>query len=316
MSADIPMPTASAEQAALPAPPATPRLLGFSVVIPCYNEARYLAETLESLSAQTYRGETEIIVVDNNCTDGTVGIAEEHGARVLAEAQPGVCCARQAGTLASGGDVVVSTDADTTYAPDWLARIAAHFDDEHVVAVVGPCRYKDGPRWGRGYARALFGLVQFVYRLTGHIGYVSATNIALRRSIFPGYDVKMTQGGDELDLLRKLRRKGRIIFDHANPTFTSGRRCSRGILYNLFVTLLVHYLLTYWLNRLFGRRVLNSAPAFRDHGRASLRRLRTVTLVAALTAGVVLSFTSVGGAVAHRSLIIVNYVVSFVDERL
>jgi glycosyltransferase involved in cell wall biosynthesis len=308
------MPVASAERPAPPAPPATPGLLALSVVIPCYNEARYLAETLESLSAQTYRGETEIIVVDNNCTDDTVAIAAEHGARVVAEAEPGVCCARQAGALATGGDVVVSTDADTTYATDWLARIAAHFADERVVAVVGPCRYKDGPRWGRGYARVLFGLVQAVYRLTGHVGYVSATNIAFRRSIWPGYDLKMTQGGDELDLLRKLRRKGRIVFDHSNPTFTSGRRLSRGILYNLFVTLLVHYLLTYWLNRLFGRRVLNSAPAYRDHGRASLRWLQSVTLAAALTAAVVLPFASVGGAVAHRSRIMVNYVVSLVDD--
>lgn len=297
-----------------PATAAASDLLAFSIVIPCYNEDRYLAETLESLAAQTYPGRTEVIVVDNNCTDGTVGIAEAHGVRVVAEAQPGVCCARQAGTLAAGGDVVVSTDADTTYATDWLARIASHFADEKVVAVVGPCRYKDGPRWGRGYARALFGLVQIVYRLTGHIGYVSATNIAFRRSIWPGYDLQMTQGGDELDLLRKLRRKGRIIFDHGNPTYTSGRRLSRGILYNLFVTLLVHYLLTYWLNRLFKRRVLDSAPAYRNDARPWTRWAQSTVLAIAVLSATVLPFTSAGDSLAHRSRNMVRYVVSLVDD--
>ena len=47
----------------------------FSVVIPCYNEADYIADTIKSLRAQTFRGGYEIVVVDNNCTDDTVEIA-------------------------------------------------------------------------------------------------------------------------------------------------------------------------------------------------------------------------------------------------
>ncbi|NUT22757.1 MAG: glycosyltransferase family 2 protein [Hamadaea sp.] len=241
----------------------------FSVVIPCFNEAGYVADALLSLQKQDFDGGGpgggfEVIVVDNNCTDDTAQIARDLGARVVTEPEPGVCNARQRGTLEARGEIVVSADADTVYSRDWLSRIDAAFRaSDDIVAVVGPCEYADGPRWGRTYGRALFGAVNGVYKLTGRAMYASATNIAFRRDAFTGYDTNLTQGGDELDQLRRLRKRGRVVYAHANPTFTSGRRFTRGLGYNVFVSLPVHYLLTYGVNRIAGRRVLGSAPAFR-----------------------------------------------------
>jgi glycosyltransferase involved in cell wall biosynthesis len=158
----------------------------FSVVIPCYNEAAYIADALRTLRDQTYGGGCDIVVVDNNCTDDTADVALGMGARVVTEPSPGVCNARQRGTQVSVGEIVVSADADTTYAPEWLARIDRSFRaDERVVAVVGPCRYKDGPRWGRAYARLLFGAVHLVYLATGRTSYVTATNIAFAETAGP-----------------------------------------------------------------------------------------------------------------------------------
>jgi glycosyltransferase involved in cell wall biosynthesis len=240
----------------------------FSIVIPCFNEAAYLTDALLSLRKQDFEGEFEVVVVDNNCTDDTAGIARDFGARVVTEPVPGVCNARQRGTEAALGEIVVSADADTVYDRDWLSRIDARFRaDEGVVAVVGPCRYADGPRWGQTYARMLFGAVNGVYKMTGRAVYASATNIAFRREAWTGYDTTLTQGGDELDQLRRLRPQGRIVYDHGNPTYTSGRRLSRGLTYNLFVSLPVHYVLTYAVNRAAGRRVLGQAPAFRETSR-------------------------------------------------
>lgn len=248
----------------------------FSIVVPCLNEAAYLPAALRSLQAQTYPGPYEIVVVDNNSTDATAEVARGFGVRVVAEPRPGVCQARQRGTAESRGDIVVSVDADTTYAPDWLATVDRHFAaDERVVAVAGPCRYVGGPAWAAVYTWLLFGAVHLWYRLTGRTAYASATNIAFRRHAFPGYDVRLTQGGDELQVLHDLRGRGRIVYDHSNPTFTSSRRLTRGALYGLLVTVLVYYLLAYHLNRLFGRPVIGSAPAFRDEPRAAVRRLRT-----------------------------------------
>jgi glycosyltransferase involved in cell wall biosynthesis len=257
----------------------------FSIVVPCYNEADYVAATLRSLQAQTFPGRYEVIVVDNGSTDATAAIARAHGVRVVTEPRRGVCWARQRGTMASTGEIVISADADTTYHPEWLATINAAFvDDEGIVAVAGPCRYVGGPRWGRVYARVLFGIVERWYRLTGHTLYASATNIAFRRRSFTGYDVRLTQGGDELDLLRRLRPQGRVRYEHTNPTYTSSRRLTRGFWYGVFVTLLVYYLLAYGLNRAAGRTVIGSAPAYRDDRRQRSRRLGIAVLAVALVA--------------------------------
>ena len=69
----------------------------------------------------------------------------------------------------------------------------------------------------------------------------------------------------------------REIEDHpfGNPTYTSSRRLTRGVLYGFFVTLLVYYLLGYVLNRTLHRTVIGSAPAFRGDRSRRSRRLQT-----------------------------------------
>jgi hypothetical protein len=115
--------------------------------------------------------------------------------------------------------------------------------------------------------------------MTGRILYVTATNIAFRKSEWPGYDTEATQGGDELGLLRRLCSRGPVAFDLNNPTFTSSRRLHRGLAYSIVVTCLYYYVLGYAVNRMTGRRVVGMAPAFRApvicHGRIP-RRVREI----------------------------------------
>jgi glycosyltransferase involved in cell wall biosynthesis len=237
----------------------------FSVVIPAFNESAYLADCLRSLAAQDFTGQVEVIVVDNNSTDDTAGIARAMGATVVEETMPGVCSARQRGTEIARGEVIVSTDADTTFDHGWLSRIDRGFRQHPgAVAVAGPCRFADGPRWASAYPKVLFGLVYLLYVATGRVWYITATNTAFRKSAWTGYDSRLTQGGDELDLLRRLRARGRVVFDLHNPTLTSARRLNRGLVYNVTVTLLFYYLLGYGLNRLSHRRLVGTAPIFRS----------------------------------------------------
>jgi glycosyltransferase involved in cell wall biosynthesis len=242
----------------------------FSVIVPAYNEAAYLGRALDSLLHQDYDGRYEVIVVDNNSSDETAAIAVRCGVRVVSEPEQGVCAARQRGVDCATGEIIISTDADTTQPRDWLRTIDAHFSEsQRVVAVAGPCRYKDPSWWAKAYPTLLFGLVATIYALTGFVFYVSATNFAIRRTAFPGYDLKLTQGGDELDLLRRLRRRGQVSWERQNVVTTSARRLQRGLLYNLFVSFFVYYLLAYWFNRLSQRQAFGMAPAFRHE------RLRT-----------------------------------------
>jgi glycosyltransferase involved in cell wall biosynthesis len=260
----------------------------FSVIVPAYNEGAYLGRALHSLQHQDYDGNYEIIV------------------RVVGEPRQGVCAARQRGVDCAQGEIIVSTDADTTQPPDWLRTIDAGFHtSDKVVAVAGPCRYQDPSWWAKAYPTLLFGLVAAIYALTGFVFYVSATNIAIQRSAFPGYDLKLTQGGDELDLLRRLRRRGFVNWLRHNVVTTSARRLQRGLVYNFFVTFLVYYVLAYWLNRLSQRQTFGMAPAFRQERRRPLapvwvrRRVVLGILLVGLTS---LGFATGAGDAAMDSL--------------
>jgi glycosyltransferase involved in cell wall biosynthesis len=236
----------------------------FSVVIPCYNEENYLGDTLDSLKQQVFDGTFEIIVVDNKCSDSSIKIAKMYGARIVSEKRPGVCWARQAGTEAARGEIVVSTDADTVFTPCWLAKLDKTFmRNDSYVAVCGPCIYRSGPFWGKAYPKILFSAVAGYSKLFGHPFYITATNIAFKKSYWKGYDVNTPQGGDELSLLRQMKKQGKVAFVINNPVYTSARRLKRGLLYNLFVTLFYYYICGYYIDRIFKRTVIGPAPAYR-----------------------------------------------------
>ncbi len=241
----------------------------FSVVIPAFNEEFYLDDCLASLAAQDFNGPFEVIVVDNNSTDRTAEVATAHGAVVMSEAAAGVCHARQRGTDAARAEIVVSADADTVYEPGWLTHIDRWFARHpQAIAVGSPCYFHDGPRWGLALQQALFGGVALIHRCGGPVLYITATNFAFRKTEWTGYDTRLAQGGDELDLLRRLRKRGKVGFDMSNPNRTSARRMEEGILYNFAVSFFYYYILGYALNRVFGRPVLGMAPAFRRPKRA------------------------------------------------
>jgi len=133
------------------------------------------------------------------------------------------------------------------------------------------------------YPKLLFGAVSQIYRRTGRLVYITATNTAFVRTAFPGYDSEMTQGGDELDLLRRMRGRGRTVWLPHNVVSTSPRRLARGLLYTLCVSLLVHYLLAYGLNRLTTRTMVGTAPAFRTEPlQRSSKRLPLWRLIVSL----------------------------------
>ncbi len=91
-----------------------------SVIIPCYNGARFLPEAIESVLAQTYR-EFEIIVVDDGSTDNSGVVARSYsGVRVIRQENQGVAVARNTGLCESRGDCLVFLDQDDRLLPNAL----------------------------------------------------------------------------------------------------------------------------------------------------------------------------------------------------
>lgn len=103
----------------------TERTPSISVVIPCYNYARYVGEAIESALAQGY-AEAQIIVVDDGSTDGSLDVIRRYLGRIELVDQPnrGSIAAYTRGFEHSRGDIVIFLDADDRLAPGALERVA------------------------------------------------------------------------------------------------------------------------------------------------------------------------------------------------
>ena len=230
-----------------------------TIIIPAYNEAAYIGDCLESLLSQESVRPFEIIVVDNNSDDSTAEIAKSIGVRVIKEIQPGVCAARQAGLEHATGNVIVSTDADCTYPPDWLKKIQDIFDDQPDLGLlIGTYRF---PVQQRGLNFLLLLWEALSIRISNAFGrhlYVSASNLVFRKELFVGYDSALTQGGDELYVLSKLKSQGRVMFKPDNPVTTSERRLKQGFLNVLLGDFFIKYLVNYALASRFKHRAMDT----------------------------------------------------------
>ncbi len=96
--------------------------MSYSVIIPAYNEEQFLPDTLRALdAAMSELGEKgQVIVVDNNSTDATARVAEEHGAEVVFEPVNQISRARNAGVAVAGGKHLIFVDADTRVTAELL----------------------------------------------------------------------------------------------------------------------------------------------------------------------------------------------------
>jgi glycosyltransferase involved in cell wall biosynthesis len=95
-----------------------------SVVIPAYNAARYLSDTLASVAAQT-RAPAEVIVVDDGSSDDTAAIAAAAGAIVIRQSNGGASAARNAGVARAQSQWIAFLDADDLWLPAYIERVAA-----------------------------------------------------------------------------------------------------------------------------------------------------------------------------------------------
>lgn len=101
-----------------------------SVVIPAYNAGPLLVEAVESVRAQSYP-DTEVVVVDDGSTDGSLAAVSQLGPGVRVEhiANAGACVARNVGWQTATGAYIKFLDADDYLLPDCLARQVAALQD-------------------------------------------------------------------------------------------------------------------------------------------------------------------------------------------
>jgi len=102
-----------------------------SVVIPTHNDESTIAQTLESVFAQSVEGGFEVIVVNDESTDGTRAVLEKFGQRIRVIDQKirGTAAARNAGIAAGTGEYIALLDADDTWIGDMLQKTVSVLDE-------------------------------------------------------------------------------------------------------------------------------------------------------------------------------------------
>jgi glycosyltransferase involved in cell wall biosynthesis len=113
-----------------------------SVVVPTYNRARFLGPTLESILAQTVAPH-EVIVVDDESTDDTGGVAARYPVRYLRQANTGQAGARNHGVSVASGEWVAFCDSDDLWRPDLLETQLAALAQTGAGWCVGGCSLID-----------------------------------------------------------------------------------------------------------------------------------------------------------------------------
>lgn len=101
----------------------TRKALTLAIVIPVYNEERYLPACLDSIAGQITKAD-EVIVVDNNSTDRSAEIAKKYNfVKLLSEPKQGIVHARSRGYEAVKSDIIGRVDADVVLPKTWVASV-------------------------------------------------------------------------------------------------------------------------------------------------------------------------------------------------
>ena len=224
----------------------------FSVVIPAHNEAENIGTAIKALKLQNIdKGQFEIIVVDNNSTDGTFEAAEKAGADIVVkEPKKGTNMARQAGFKASKGDIVAFLDADSEPVCDWLYRIGNDLSREDIFAVSGPYDYGFGGLiWllSRFYDKYLLNFIQksleIIFRRK--TGVIWEGNFAAKREAIEkiGGLPPLAFWGDGAAIAMLIsRRVGKILFDPDLIIKSSPRRLIKYGIINMTAKYVISYL--------------------------------------------------------------------------
>lgn len=199
-----------------------------SVVIPCFNGERFLADAIESVLRQT-RGPVEIVVVDDGSTDGSVDIAARYAADgritfVQHATNRGIAAARNTGLRQSRGRFIGFLDQDDLWQEDKLdCQLAAFAEDpdgdtgvvfseiETVPMTPQITRRERRRRLGELDGLDTDGLLTAFF-MGNTIPIISTL---IRRECFDTegvFDDEIRSGADDFDLLVRIARRYRFVY--------------------------------------------------------------------------------------------------------
>ena len=179
-----------------------------SLVIPAYNEERYLSRLLDSVDTARARfrhgaAAVEVIVADNGSTDSTAALAGSRGCAVVEVAERRIASVRNGGAAAAQGATLCFIDADSEIHPESFNAVEDALSTGRVVAGASGVRIE---RWSFGIAVTYALFMPMVWLLRMDTGVVFCTREDF--VVVGGYDERR-YFAEDVQLLWDLRRLGR-----------------------------------------------------------------------------------------------------------
>lgn len=237
----------------------------FSIIVPAYNEEKCLANCLKSIFKQNFpKDQYEVIVVNNASTDKTYEIANKFPVKIINEPKKGIIFAKQAGCLKAKGDIIAITDADTQVPQFWLSHIYDVLSANKYIAITGPAVPQPVTWWSKIFYFSCIKILLFLAKkdivITMH-----GQNVAFWKKYFlrfGGFNTRLSVGEDELGLLAKLKKFGKVHYSSKLRVKTSARRYNKGPL--VFAKeMLWNYFLGFNLGKLLNKTIIPPYPDIR-----------------------------------------------------
>lgn len=212
-----------------------------SLVIPTYNEEKYLPKMFRSLEDSSVMPD-EIIVVDDQSTDRTREIARDFGAEVIVVDRRNIGYARKVGMLVAKGDILVSGSADMIVDRYWLENLTTPikigFDMSFGRIDIDSDYHID--KW---FAKALNLYAGLSFRWLGLV-WASGDNISMSRRFYHkilGFrDLKI---GEDIELIRRALGRGKVYYANDAVIYTSDRRVRKWGRIKFFLYYLFSYIM-------------------------------------------------------------------------
>jgi len=212
-----------------------------SIIIPTFNEEKYLPLLLEEIKKQNFQ-DLEIIIADAGSEDKTLGIAKSYGCRIVTGGLPAK--GRNEGAKGAQGNVFLFLDADNIHLPpDFFQNLLEEFEKRNLKVASFPI-YPNGNK----FDKIAYGLYNFWTWLTQKILPHATNSVLVKREIHEkvgGFDEEITIAEDHF-YARQAAKFGEFGFIKTKPVLTSCRRFEkdgRFITYSKYLIAALHMLL-------------------------------------------------------------------------
>jgi len=211
-----------------------PKVLpGVSLVIAIRNEQANLAALFAQLNQLNYP-QLEVLLVDDQSEDGSVALLQQAAEQaqaagrhwqVLQSTGSGKKAAISTALAVARGELIVTTDADCGFSPDWISGLIAPFYDQNIQLVAGPVMTTPHPHYYfSAFQQVEWSSILLVTHMSFRTGVpfmCSAANMAYRKAAFEAVNGYTGNGqylsGDDEFLLKKITKKyGKTAFRYLN----------------------------------------------------------------------------------------------------